>query len=183
MSALLGGYPLPYNPNSLNWGYTVNVNSYDTIGGRVIQVLSVNINSISFEGDAGSIERLYDVFNNVYTMMIDHVDSQDPVRFEVPSRNWAFDVFITNLPNVGYDPSTVTFPYSMTLEVSEDFSSLSTEIMSVEFDHLARDIGFRPQWYGEIVDGQDSDESLAIAEDWMEQTLGGGDWQSMVGME
>lgn len=44
---------LRHNPTEVLWTYNVNTRSYDTYGGQVIQVLSVNIDKLTIEGQFG----------------------------------------------------------------------------------------------------------------------------------
>lgn len=44
---------LRLDPNSISWQYNLNTNIVDTIGGQVVQVLSVNIDSLVIEGQFG----------------------------------------------------------------------------------------------------------------------------------
>jgi hypothetical protein len=44
---------LRLNPNAVNWVYNVNTMPYDTYGGQVLQVLSVNIDKLVIEGQLG----------------------------------------------------------------------------------------------------------------------------------
>lgn len=44
---------LRHNPYNVQWTYNVNTASYDTYGGQVIQVLSVNIDQLVIEGKLG----------------------------------------------------------------------------------------------------------------------------------
>lgn len=44
---------LRHDPNEVSWTYTLNTQSFDTYGGQVIQVLSVNINSLIIQGQLG----------------------------------------------------------------------------------------------------------------------------------
>lgn len=45
--------PLRLEPNSISWDYNLNTNIVNTIGGQIIQVLSVNIDTLVIEGQIG----------------------------------------------------------------------------------------------------------------------------------
>jgi hypothetical protein len=57
-------YNFPFNINSLEWNYQLNSQSFDTIGGRVTQLLSVRINTMTAQGEAGSRKNLMNLYNN-----------------------------------------------------------------------------------------------------------------------
>lgn len=44
---------LRMNPNEVSWTYNLNTQSYDTYGGQVIQVLSINIDNLVISGQLG----------------------------------------------------------------------------------------------------------------------------------
>ncbi len=62
-----------------------------------------------------------------------------------------FDVYVKQLPSLGWDVNTVTFPYQMTLEVDEDFGSISKMVMRDEIRRLADKVGYDPKWHGGLV--------------------------------
>src|SRR4030067_2149295 len=81
-----------FNPDAVNWGYQEDVTSQDTIGGRVVQLLSVQVQDITVEGRAGSRGELQRLAENVRDIMAFHVRTPRPVSLRVPSRNWNFIV-------------------------------------------------------------------------------------------
>lgn len=147
-AAILDDYVLPFNPDSLTWGYKLNINSQDTLGGRVLQVLSVNITTMTFSGVAGNRERLLGVVSKVEAIMARHIDTQRPVKLFIPSRGWSFDVYVSTMPSIGWSVTTVAYPYQLNMEVSEDFGGLSKIIMQDEIKRLAQNIGYNPTFSG-----------------------------------
>lgn len=139
---------MPFDPNSLRWSYTLNTASYETLGGRVVQLLSVKIDSMTWEGDAGSINRLIDVFEKINQIMLHHESTGESVKLNLPNQGWSFEVFVVSFPEMGYDNETVTFNYSLNLEVYEDYSDITTRVMSEEIDRLLIGIGHAPYWHG-----------------------------------
>lgn len=146
--ATLDGFPLPFNPNSVDWGYQLNTSSYETLGGRVVQILSAKISSLEFQAEAGSAANLTSIAEKVMRIMQFHVDTQRPVRFEVPIRGWVLSVYVTTMPAIGYALDTVTFPYQLTMEVYEDFNTVAPRIMEQELARLSEGIGYDPLVHG-----------------------------------
>ena len=145
--ASLNGISFPYNPNSIDWSYTLNKASFNTVGGRVTQVLSTKIDTLTWEGDAGSrnnLLKLYSEFKQIQNYQINQEASCDLV---VPSRWWSIKVWARSM-EIGWDYQSVTYPYRMQFEVDEDFGQISSAITSQEIERLAEGIGWSPKYSG-----------------------------------
>ena len=149
-SAIIDGFVLPFAPEAVSWGYHLNTNSQDTLGGRVIQILSVNITSMTWTGVAGSRNGLLAVVNKIEDIMQKHIQTQRPVTLSVPSKNWTFNVYVSSMPRIGWDVTTVSYPYTLGLEVDQDFGSISPIIMQDQINRLAAQIGYDPAFHGPI---------------------------------
>lgn len=134
----------------MKWAYKLNVNSTDTLGGRVIQLLSVNIQSVTWEGEAGTKEKLVALTNRISDVMNKHVDTQRAVRLEVPTRGWVMDVYVRSMPGIGWKVDTVAYPYRLIFEVVDDYGTISGQLLSRELARLAEGIGYDPAWHGGI---------------------------------
>lgn len=150
-TATLDGHRFPYNVNSLQWSYTLNTASFDTLGGRVIQVLSTKIDTITLQGDAGSRTNLIEVYNMIKAVGDLQVETWQSSRLVIPSRypgdtsgGWSFDVWVRGLPQMGWNVQTVTYPYSVQFEVDQDFSDLTQIITSNAIANIGQNIGFSP---------------------------------------
>jgi hypothetical protein len=155
--ATLDGYAFPFNPNSVSWGYKLNVSSTETLGGRVVQILSARIESLDWQGHAGSRAALLALFERVGQIMEKHISSERPVRLVVPSKRWVLDVFVKSMPAVGWDIRAVSYPYKLSFEVDEDFGTVSRTVISKELKRLAEGIGYDPSWHGGQVMGTTQD--------------------------
>lgn len=134
---------------SAEWTYANNTQSFDTIGGRVVQLLSVTITDMTVQGVAGSRQELQRFTNNIMKIMKFHVATQLPVQFRVPSRKWDFMVYVKAMPQVGWDVTTVSYPFQLTLGISEDVSGIkSRAITTFELDHLKKTIGYNSSYHG-----------------------------------
>jgi len=147
--ATLAGRSLPFDPNAVRWSYKLNTRTEDTLGGRVIQILSTSIESLTWEADAGSRDNLLAIVDTVVFCMQHHVTTQDPVRLEVPSRGWFLDVYARSMPEIGWGVEDVAFPYRITFEVEEDQGGAVTQqILSAELARLSAGVGYDPLWHG-----------------------------------
>lgn len=149
-AATLDGFQLPFNPNEVNWGYTLNTASYDTLGGRVVQILSAKIDTLNWKAVAGSRRNLLRVYEKVQSIMEKHAETQMPVRLVVPSRQWTFDVYVTSMPAMSFDTKTVSFGYDLTLEIDEDFGSVTQTIMTRELERISATIGYNEDYHNWI---------------------------------
>lgn len=145
--AYLANYAFPYTPNSVNWSYTLNKASFDTVGGRVTQLLSIKIGTMTWEGDAGSKSALLDLFNNFTKIQQDQINNEEssnlsfyaPIGSGAPDKNIL--VWVRNM-EVSWDYQSVTYPYRMQFEVDEEFGQISNVLTSTALDRLASEIGW-----------------------------------------
>jgi len=140
---------LPFSPNELEWSYTLNKVSYDTYGGRVTQLLSVKIDQMSLQADAGSRQNLMNMYTIIKQLQEDQIVNRLPLVLTVPADStvkpstpitlslWYSDM------QIGFDPTTVTYPYIMNFNVADEsypgnnsYSSLSKIITSAEITGL-----------------------------------------------
>ena len=140
---------LPVNPYTANWGYQENTTSTDTIGGRVVQLLSVQVQDLTITSVAGSRGELQRVADGVSEVMRYHVATSLPASFRVPSRGWDFKVFLTSMPQIGWEVATTTYPYQLGMAVQEDVNGIKTaQILRSELDRLHEGIGYQAGVHG-----------------------------------
>lgn len=138
-----------FNPSQVNWGYKENTMSFDTIGGRVVQLLSVAVTDITVVGVAGSRDELQLLAENARAIMDYHVKTLRPVHFRVPSRQWDFRVYVNAMPQMGWDVAATTYPYQLTLAVEEDLTGVqSHKLESAALDRLVEGVGYNKSVHG-----------------------------------
>jgi hypothetical protein len=128
---------LPFSPNELEWSYTLNKVSFDTYGGRVTQLLSVAINQMSLQADAGSRQNLLNIYTIIMQMQEDQIVNRLPLILTIPADSTLKSTTIVNghmesssIPitlylwfsamQIGFDPTTVTYPYIMSFNVADE---------------------------------------------------------------
>ena len=145
-------YNFPFNIDSLNWSYQVNTQSYDTIGGRVTQMLSARATMMSLQGQAGNRENVVNLYETFKKLQDTQNTTKSSMILSVPSQNLLFNVWLEQM-QIGWDITTITYPYSMSFELDQDLSNasvsaLTSAAMSTALNRIAGGIGFNPVWLG-----------------------------------
>ena len=145
-------YSFPYNIDQLTWNYEMNMQSFSTIGGRVKQLLSVKITTLALQGEAGSRKNLMDLYENFKTMQDNQNQNKVPMTLNVPSRNLTWRVWLEQM-QLGWDVTTVTYPYYMSFEADQDVSGASTNAATAEaLQRIIKssdgEIGYNNIWNG-----------------------------------
>ena len=144
-------YNFPFNVDQLTWQYDINTQSMSTIGGRVTQLLSVRITTIQLMGDAGNRGNLMQLYQNFKTMQDNQNRTKTSMTLNVPSQNLSFKVWLEQM-QLGWDITTVTYPYSMALEVETDISGTATNSATAQALNTSVNngggIGFSAAWTG-----------------------------------
>lgn len=158
MGATLDGIGFPFDPNQFEWGYATKTNVVQTLGGRVIQLLSLQIKSINWQGDAGSEANLLKLFDQLSLVLDRQVESGNPSTLSVPSKGWSFKVYLDGLSGFSWTKTTVTYPYSLRFLVDSGHGSIYTSLRTRELERLSEDFGrihpafSGPDGYGEVVE-------------------------------
>lgn len=93
--------------NEITWAYKLNVQSYPTYAGEVVQILSAFIDNISIIGDVrtyGDMERVYGWFLDYIQIATQGAEAgglsyqEDPVTMIYAERNWNIDIHPMSLP-------------------------------------------------------------------------------------
>jgi len=150
---------LPYNPNNTTWEYDLNRQIMDTKGGRVVQILSTNVQQMNVQGDAGSRPKLLKLFSDIKALQAAQIQQQNSASLVIPAAfaengSIALDVYIQSI-NIGWDPTTVTYPYNMVLQVedSANYGALGSNITAAVLNGLSTAFGYSPT-IGQTVNGQ-----------------------------
>ena len=142
-------YSFPFNINNLSWNYQMNNQSFDTVGGRVTQLLSVRINTMELQGEAGSRKKLLDLYTNFNTIQDNQNTNKVSSTLTVPSRGLQYKVWLDTM-QIAWDFTTVTYPYIMTFQVEQDISSINTTdaLTNAALDSLVDGIGYNNYYNG-----------------------------------
>jgi len=144
-------YSFPYNINTAQWTYQLNTNSISTIGGRVTQLLSTRTNTLMIQGEAGSRQKLLDLYTAFKTMQDNqNVFKTASATLNVPSQGLILNVWLEQM-QMGWGVETVTYQYSMAFEIENDLSSstqLSTAITNDALNRISSGVGFNSDYLG-----------------------------------
>lgn len=129
-NARLGSYLFDVNPNSINWGYSMYVRSFETYGGRVVQILNVKVDDIVVtgqipQGRGGQFEAMERVESQIHALMQKQIDDRKPIRFSMPALGIEGNVYIRSYGDIKYDYSMVAPTYTLTLAVDTGFGSVT----------------------------------------------------------
>jgi hypothetical protein len=159
------------NPNYISYSYNLRTQAYPTYGGRVIQILGVNFDTLEIEIESGGLKTVnglpggYAYFRSVIKWFRDtslwQRNTKKPIRFTYPARNYALDVFLKNL-TIADDLQNVLRPLQMTMEIEDDFTGLLTgDIVDSELNYFQEGIGYEQNPYNDIAKNAVSDVSTA----------------------
>ena len=138
-----------FNPDEVKWSISNNTVSRDTIGGRVVQLLSSKVDQMTVVGRAGSREELQRFAFNMKQIMDYQIKNQSPVNFKVPSKKWNFLVYVQNVSSLGWDYSATSYPYEISLVVEDDLTGLTNKIIQKDtLTRLAQGIGYQEGFHG-----------------------------------
>jgi hypothetical protein len=78
-----------------------------------------------------------------------HVSTLQPAIFVVPSRKWSFKVYLTAMPQMGWDVASTTYPYQLQMSIDEDLSGIkSRQIQAGVLERLYKGVGYNPHVHG-----------------------------------
>lgn len=136
-------------PNSFEWEYRLNTRSEDTYGGRVIQLLSVSVDTLRLQVEAGNggLEYLWNTVKYFRELAIWQRDRNQAVRLQYPYRRYDFSVYFQGI-DWGDSLQNVLTPFSVTFQVEEENSSIvQKKIITNELTRLAQGIGYTQNEY------------------------------------
>jgi len=146
-AAMYNGIMFPYSPNSVDFSYTLNKISFNTIVGRVIQLISIKVNTITWEGDASSREnllQLYKTFKQTQDQQIETEGSgggasllimPTPIGSNLGVNQISMYVWARSM-QIGWNYQSVTYPYRIQFELDEGFQNVTSGFTNSEIDQL-----------------------------------------------
>jgi hypothetical protein len=132
------------NPNQITWNYNLNTKVEETYGGRVVQILSANIDSLTVTADCGrgGWEYMEQVALFFRDMLVAQKDTGGVGYFEYPNRGWKFAVYALSFPFKD-NRNDVAREFTMNFKVQEDVSGVATaDTLKTELEKLKQGIGY-----------------------------------------
>lgn len=132
------------NPNSIRWTYTLNTKVEETYGGRVVQILSCNMDDlvVTAEAGGGGWEYIQAVALFMRDMLFDQRSGGEPGTFSYPTRGWEMDVYAVNFPfkDAWND---VAREFTMQFKIQEDVNGVITsDTIAGEIERLKKGIEY-----------------------------------------
>jgi len=158
------------NPNYISYSYSLRTKTFSTYGGKVVQILGVNYESLIIEIDSGSAHTVngkpggFEYFRSVIQWFKEtslwQRNNKRPIRFTYPVRNYVLDVFLKNL-TIADDLKNVVRPLQLEFEIESDFTGLlSGDLVDEELLSYFQDgIGYEKNPYNDPQKNIDSDLS------------------------
>lgn len=151
-------YQFRTNPNAITWTYNLNKYVDETYGGRVVQLLSVNMDNLIVTADAGSggWDHLYFTVKWFRDMLVNQRDSGLPGTFEYANRGWKFSVYALSMPmKDSWD--AVRREFTMNFKIQEDVSGVASQsTMDAELTRLREGIGYSKTKYNDPTQSGDA---------------------------
>lgn len=132
------------NPNSIRWTYTLNTKVEETYGGRVVQVLSANIDDliVTVEAGGGGWEYVYNTARFMRDMLFDQRSGGEPGVFSYPNRGWEMKVYAVAFPFKDAW-NEVSREFTLQFKVQEDISGLVTsDTITAEIERMKVGIAY-----------------------------------------
>jgi hypothetical protein len=155
-------YELDVDPTSAQWGYKLNTSSYDTYGGRVVQVLSCKIETLTISGILSqpygtnipmqfsryaTTSEAFGAFDNRFAVMEEFADAmrqcmecqgetKTPSRFCYPMLDWDGGVYLTSYGNATYDVGSATATYTLKFDVDNGFDQIKEAASTYGLDEI-----------------------------------------------
>jgi len=139
-----GNFQFRTNPNEITWTYRLNTKVENTYGGRVVQVLSTNIDDLVVKVDCGrgGWPYLMKVCQYFRDLLVEQRKGE-PASFRYTTRGWHMNVYAVSIPFQDQVDATVR-ELTLNFKVQEDVSGVvSGQTLSAELKKVHDGIGFR----------------------------------------
>ncbi len=143
-----GSFQFRTNPNEITWSYRLNTKVENTYGGRVVQILSTNIDDLTVKVDCGrgGYPYLMKVCNYFRDLLVEQRKGE-PATFRYTTRGWHMNVYAVSIPFQDQVDATVR-ELPLSFKVQEDVSGVvSGQTLAAELKKVHDGIGFRLNEY------------------------------------
>lgn len=166
MSASLGGIPFHSGPDEVRWDYSMRIKETKTLGGKVIQILGVDLGDMTVHGrfgvnrgkgdtEAWQDEARFRKHVREWTKRASNQHNPAPVRFTFAPRGWDFRVYIKSLSSTTHDVRNPAPEFTITMHVLEDGArALVKDTKDLYLHRLMAGVGWKQTDYNGPTDGQ-----------------------------
>jgi hypothetical protein len=155
--ASLNGRLFRLDPSTVQWTYKIKAAVFDTIGGRVVQILGVNFGDMTLNGffGVGGWQEQQVFLDNMRAIAEQQVStsfttvnrqlSAAPVPFQYPPKGWDFLVYLKDFTQPGGEGTSVTHAeeiinpaWQLTLVIVEANAGLNVLGSAAANDYISR---------------------------------------------
>jgi hypothetical protein len=158
--ATLDGVPFRLDPTSASWDFSIKTNVINTVGGRVVQVIGVDLGDMMVVGTFGvggwrEQQAFLERMKQVGERQVNHPEAP-PMRFLYPPRGWDFLVYLRSYtqpasPSGGdsvYVANEIIAPqWALTLFMVEDNAGLKKVAQDAYIARIAAGLGWKQTKY------------------------------------
>lgn len=129
----VGSLSIDTGMDAIAWSYELNVETFPTYGGQVVQILGVYIGDLSVQGSV----RTYSKMEQIYRFFAEYIQqasqgrsqnaerntdsyNQQPVTFEYPHRGWQFKIMPLRAPGFRYSRDLVVPEWRLVAHVVDN---------------------------------------------------------------
>ena len=145
-------FALRVDPEAITFNYNLITHTESTYGGKVIQILSTNVQGLSLPvmAGAGGREYLAQVVTFFKEMMFWQRDTKQLAYFDYPPRKYHLSVWADSL-QIQDALTNVTFPFTMSFKVNnkQDLGVVKSSIVDAEMKKIADGIGYTKNEYND----------------------------------
>jgi len=157
-TASIGDWEFRINPEEVSWTFEVRTKAISTIGGKVIQILGVDVGDMTVRGSFGKGGRVEQQQFLQWCLARTRAQTEQDkaiVRFRLPDKGWDFGVKIKSLTessqsSVNLKTSNINPSFVLGLHVEDDLQNL-TEIkraaQATYVANLSRGVGWKRTEY------------------------------------
>lgn len=172
----LGGKPLDVAPTDVRWNFSIKTQVTNTLGGRVVQVIGVNLSDLTITGSFGrgpgrgegwQAERAFNTQVKSWVESVVAQASKAPLRFSYPVRGWDFQVYVKSISPVTLDPHTINPKVTLTLfPVEAGALDVVTKAKDSYISRLMNGVGWKQSVYnGPLQDNKGMINGKSIVQD------------------
>jgi len=143
---------LPNGINGFNWNYNLRTREESTVGGKVVQVLGVDINGLVITAEIGSggAKALRTLARQATELIQWQVEHDRPARVTYPRDGYDFYAFLKSV-SIRDSVDNVAYPVTLNFEVDEDVNKIATkQSMTQELSRIRDGIGYRKNQYNDV---------------------------------
>ena len=168
----VGDFIFDLLPSTASWSYKMNINSIDTYGGKVVQLLSCVIESLTIDGlispknpekfrwrskvedgktvryreflddELSQWQGMREFEHNVKQIMLYHEVAKQPVYFRFDEVGWSGDVYLTGYTDVRFEVDIPAVRYKLSFDVDSGFETIAAAVRDEGLTNIPEGVGW-----------------------------------------